>query len=533
MKKLITFSLFLVSFLISGTNLTNIVIKNCEQGTEVNLQLNGKTSYTDFVMGNRIVVDLLAVTPAFSENIFPNINRGGIKEIKISKIPSANLLRFVITADTAYTYQISQEDGKVALILNTGAGEFPEWKATDLNIEKAAKPPVEEKKSIQQYKNTNISLNLEEADIPTILRAIATYSGRNIIISDDVKGKITVKLTNVPWKRALQLILQSKGYAYVIEKDVIRVGTGNTFKEEREARELAQPLEQRVYEMEFTKPKDIRGTIKKLLSKRGHIEIDNRTNSIIVTDITDKLDKVTQLVRVLDKPTPQVEIQVRVVDVDRTATHNLGIDWSVKNVASRGLNLGSSADSLRVPGVPVGGAITLNLSTLRSFAQISSTLEALEQQQRLKTLANPRITTTNNKKATIFGGKSFAVTTTDPRTGSPVVQYYDAGINLVVTPHINSANEVTMQLTAVMSEITAAGANPTINKTQATTEALVKDGECLVIGGFIHKRETRIEGGVPILKNIPLIGAIFKHTSVEKSEREVLIFLTPHIIKNY
>ena len=365
------------------------------------------------------------------------------------------------------------------------------------------------------------------------MRAIATYSGKNIVISDDVKGRITVKLTNIPWQRALQLILQSKGYAYVIEKDVIRVGTGNMFKKEREAQELAQPLEQRVYKLEFTKPEDISNAITKMLSKRGHLEIDRRTSSIIVTDIPDKLDKVDQLVKILDAPTPQVEIEVRVVDVDRSVLGNLGIDWQVQNLASKSLNLKSTNNQVSVPGVPVGGAVRLNLATLRSFAQISSTLQALESQQRLKTLANPRITTTNNKKATIFGGKSFAVTTTDPRTGAPVTQYYDAGISLDVTPHINSVNEVTMELTATMSEISGGGATPTINKTQAKTEALVRDGECLVIGGFIHRRETRTEAGVPILKNIPLIGNLFRHTSTEKSEREVLIFLTPHIIKTY
>ncbi len=532
MKKLIAFSLFFVSLFISAANLTDIVIKNSEQGTQVNFKFDGKTSYTDFVMGNHIVVDFLSATPVFPENVFPNIDRGGIKEIKISKIPSANLLRAVITEDTAYTYQLSQEDGNIALVLNTGSGEFPEWKASGLNTKKMTKAPIEEKKVVPQYRNANISLDLEEADIPTVLRAIATYSGKNIIISDDVKGKITVKLTNIPWQRALQLILQSKGYAYVIEKDVIRVGTGDMFKKEREARELSQPLEQVVYKLEFTKPGDIQSTIKQLLSKRGHIETDERTNSIIVTDIKDKLDRVTQLVKVLDTPTPQVEIEVRVVDVDKTATQNLGIDWNVKNVVSRGLNVGGEGSSN--PSQPtVGGAITLNLSTLRSFAQISSVIQALEKQDKLKILANPRITTTNNKKATIFGGKSFAVQTSDPRTGAPITQYYDAGINLDVTPRINSANEVTMELTAVMQEITGGGATPSINKTQATTEALVKDGECLVIGGFIHKSESHSEGGVPILKNIPLIGSIFKHTSTTKNEREVLIFLTPHIIKNY
>ena len=516
----------LISFIflaLYGVSLQDIVIKPGEEGTEVLLSLDGHVSYTDFTIGEKIVLDLLEVTSAFDGAAF-EVGRGGVKTITLSPVPSANLLRVVITGESAYTYTVNMVDGGVLLVLNTGQKDFEEWRASGSSYNP---PPREEKVAVPEDHSALISLDLENADLLTVLRSIADYAGMNLVVGEGIKGNVTVRLVNVPWERALSLILKSKGYTYIIEGNVIRVGTGEQFAKEREARELAEPLVRKVYRLEFAKPKELEGIIKPILSKRGTINIDERTNSLIVTDIDSRQREVEELISLLDTETPQVEIQVKVVDIDRDVVQELGIDWSVVN-----LTFGDVAGSV-VRGAPVELAeysgIALNLATLRSFAKLTSIITALEQENKLNVLANPRIVTTNNRKASIFGGKRVAIPVTSPQTGV-TYEWTSAGIKLDVIPHINSANEILLELVAELSEMQA---TDVITETKAETEALVKDGETLVIGGFIHYTETMGEEGVPILRNLPLIGRLFKRTTKEKKEREVLIFLTPHIVKRY
>ena len=240
------------------------------------------------------------------------------------------------------------------------------------------------------------------------------------------------------------------------------------------------------------------------------------------------MQAVQELVNVLDKKTPQVAILARVVDVDKNAARELGLSWEVTNLRKAEWNIEGDV-SYVTPPEPTSG-LYLNLGTIKNFAKISARLAAMESKQLLKTIANPRITTVNNKEANIFGGKKFAITTTDIH-GQPITKWFQAGIELTVTPHINSLEDITMDITVELSDVVP-GELEQITQTKATTQSLVKNGQTLVIGGFVHKTESKTKSGIPLLKDIPLIGNLFGKTTTEVREREVLIFITPHIIRD-
>jgi len=351
----------------------------------------------------------------------------------------------------------------------------------------------------------------------------------NIIIGDEVRGTISVELDNVVWEKALDLVLKTKGYTYIIENNVIRVGKPGTFAKEREDIELSKPLKREVFVLEFSTPKEIQPAIKSLLSKRGTLESDARTNSIIVNDIALRLEEVESLVKALDKKTLQVAITSKIVDLDRTATRELGLSWDVTNLSNTRFNVTGDVSHV-TPPAPTTGAF-VNVATVQNWGDLSARLMAMEQDQKLEITSNPRVTTVNNKEATIFGGKRFAITTLDIN-GQPITRWYTAGIELKVTPHINAAGDITMEISVEMSDVVPGSENTVVTETRSATETLVKNGQTIVIGGFYTKTITEKKTGIPLLKDIPLLGLLFGHTSSEERKREVLIFITPYVVES-
>ena len=330
------------------------------------------------------------------------------------------------------------------------------------------------------------------------------------------------------WEEALDLVLKTKGYTYIIESNVIRVGDPKTFAQEREDIELSKPMKREIFILEFSTPGEIEGPVKTLLSKRGVIESDERTNAIIVNDIEARLEAVASLVEALDRKTLQVAITSKIIDIDRSAARELGISWAATQLSYTDLNVTGSVEG-RNPPDPAYGTF-VNIATIQNWGELSARLVALEQDQVLEINSNPRVTTVNNKEATIFGGKRFAVTTLDIN-GQPVQRWYRAGIELKVTPHINAAGDITMEIGVEMSDVVPGTDNTQVTETRSETETLVKNGQTLVIGGFFTKTVTEKKTGFPILKSIPLVGLLFGHTSTEERKREVLIFITPHIVE--
>ncbi len=525
--------LFLVSSNLSNVKLVNITVKNVDNYTDVVFNLTDDVSYTDFRMDSKVVIDLLEVDSDLGGKSWM-VNKGGVKDITVSRIPSAELTRVIIQCDEEFNYAVKNPGiGLITLSLNSNTGPFPIWTATTVPEEEVIEVEEEEEEvppptPREEIKKGGISMRLERADLITALRSLAKYSGMNMIISDDVKGTISVELDNVDWEIALDLVLKTKGYTYIIEENIIRIGTAESFSAEREKSEMARPLIRSVFTLEYTTSKEMLTIVRSSLSKRGIVEEDTRTNSLIVTDIPSKVAAIEELVKVLDKETPQVAITSRIVDMDRSAAKELGLSWDVSNLRNDDWNIEADASNV-TPPEPISG-LYLNVSTIRNFARIAARMSVLETDQKLSTIANPRITTVNNKQATIFGGKRFAITTTDIH-GQPITRWYTAGIQLDVTPHINSLEDITMDISIELSDVVPGTGGELITQTQATTQSLVKNGQTLVIGGFINKTVSSTKSGIPILKNIPLLGNLFGKTVTQERSREVLIFLTPHIVK--
>jgi type IV pilus assembly protein PilQ len=505
--------------------LTDIEVEYVDGMTEVTFRLTDYANCSDFTMDNKIVIDLLQTKNILDGNLW-NINRGGIESIALSYIASASLTRIVVERSGDFSYEISNPSiNTISLKLNSESGSFSPWSASGKATTKQEKTAGQT--SYQRETQKRVSMRLENADLVTTLRSIAQASGMNIIIGDEVRGVITVELDNIAWEEAMDLVLKTKGYTYVIENGVIRVGKPETFAKEQDNIEMSKPIKRKVFVLEFTTPREISNTIKSLLSKRGTIEADVRTNSIIVSDIAIKLRDVESLVKALDKKTLQVAITSKIVDIDRTAARELGLAWQVTNLENTRFNVTGDA-TLKIPESAEG--VFVNVATVQDWGNLTARLAAMERDQRLDITSNPRVTTVNNKEATIFGGKRFAITTLDIN-GQPITRWYQAGIELKVTPHINSAGDITMEIGVEMSDVVPGSDNSVITETRSETETLVKNGQTLVIGGFYTKTITETRTGIPLLKDIPLLGLLFGHTTSEERKREVLIFITPHIVE--
>jgi type IV pilus assembly protein PilQ len=338
-----------------------------------------------------------------------------------------------------------------------------------------------------------------------------------------------VSLRDVPWWQALEIILKATGYSYVEEGGIIRIATSGELAQEREEREKAAPLVDRVYKIEFATVDEIAKVVSRSLSKRGRVESDIRTNSLVISDIAENQRKVEKLIRILDSPTPQVEIAVKVVEMNYGFSRDLGIQWSVDNVTSKKYNITGGLEI----GEDIEGSEQFRVGTLRNFALIDAKLRMFEKEDKLKTIANPRIVAVNNREARILEGKKFTIIALDQR-GNPITQLYTVGTLLRATPHINSLDEITLDIHAELSNVSETSVlqrAPIITTSEADTRQLIRDGETVVLGGFIRETESTSESGVPILRSIPLLGNLFKSTSKAVSRREIIFFITPNILR--
>lgn len=523
LKITLPFLLLLVSFCpLYSIQLLDITVKGTAVETEITVNFDSPVNYTEFTMENKLIFDLLKTESRLEGNKFEGINRGGVNSITLIPFYTANLLRLTIELIGTETYTAFTDGNKLFISFANPEGKpFEPWSASEQEIT-PSNLGYEETYEVPGL----ISLDLENADIQTILRAMAHYGGKNIVAGDEVKGTITMKLTNVTWKQAFDVIVKTSGYSYREEENIIRVALGITFDKERESSELAQPVVYRVYKLSFAEPREVKVNVDKLISKKGKVEVDGRTNSLIVTDIESRHQDIKDLLDILDAPNPQVDIEIRVVDIDYDYGRDLGITWSLSNLRSKRHNVTAAGTLL----TPAPSYFDITVGTVRNFAKINAILNFSESEGKTKTIANPRITALNNREAEILGGRKFPVNVLD-EAGNLVTRYFEVGTKLRVTPHINSKDEITMDIHAELSSV-----DPTtliITSTEAKTRQLVNDGETVVLGGFIREEEQRSEAGIPILRSIPILGYFFKRTGRSTSKREVLIFLTPHIIKYY
>ncbi len=382
-----------------------------------------------------------------------------------------------------------------------------------------------------------ITLDAQGADIKTVLRTISDFAGINIVAGSDVKGEVFVHIKDSPWEEALDILLKAHGYGYRDEFGMIRVAEIKKLtKEEIEIqsserkKEDLQPLFTEIIFVNNSDADELRTALQNVVSDRGRIDVDKGSNAIIISDIEKNIEKIKEMVQVLDQKFVQVDISAKIVEVDVEAKRELGIDWGLFSVHASGL---SGTGRAQVTTGISESAGNVMFGTVRSWGELNVVLEALERANKANIISNPRITTLDNREATILVGKEIPLIVAD-EAGNPITELTKIGIMLRVTPHVNADRTITLDLhpevSELQSEATAQG-GVIIATSEADTRVIVKDGETAVIGGLIKKVETEVRTGIPILMDIPFLGAIFSSQSTAEKKQELVIFVTPTIVE--
>ncbi len=559
----------------SAREIRNIALSRKNGTVEIEITADGEMKPNVFPLDRRIVIDIPgAVSRAkVPEAIAP------IKSVRIGKHPDKT--RIVLDISEKSSYEVYAKGDRLVVALISGALEGKKEKKEELKMAEerkevaekkeevlVRKKPEPEKKLIEKpveeevappgkYKGKRISLDFQDADITAILRLLGDVSGYNVVIHPDVKGKITLKLLNVPWDQAMDIILKTHGLDAVVEGNIIRIAPHSVLAKEYEEKAKAveagikaEPLVTRVYAVNFADPKDVEKFIKdaKALSPRGSISIDTRTSSLIIKDVESAFPEIEKLLKSVDKPTPQVLIDARIVEVNSSFVRELGIQWGINwlspNTLMRiggptgmpgGAGFTGTNYMVNLPAAVSagsGGAIGLGYMNAQRTLSLDLQLSALEGTGKGKVVSNPRIITLDNKEAIIRQGKQIPVQTVSAEGTQTTT--LNAVLELKVKPHITPDGSIQMKLDTKKDEpdfTRLVGGIPTIDTKQATTDVIIKDGETLVIGGIFKKTEQVSEGGVPLLSKIPILGWLFKKKRESEDTNELLIFITPRVVK--
>ncbi|OGP86602.1 MAG: hypothetical protein A2Z08_12205 [Deltaproteobacteria bacterium RBG_16_54_11] len=400
------------------------------------------------------------------------------------------------------------------------------------------------------YTGKKITLDFKDADIANILRLFAEVSDLNIIASGDVKGTVTVRLVDVPWDQAFDIVLQANNLGAERIGNVVRIVPLERLSAERKIRaeatkvtEEIEPLVTEVIPINYGDAKNIGDTgIKPILSSRGRVVVDERTNTLIVTDIRTNVEKAKLLVRTLDAQTPQVLIQAQVIEANLDFSRELGISWggSFQTGNSSGSLTASGASSgdfvVDIPaaaGSGAGGAIQFLMANLQNTQSLRVKISALESTGQGRVISSPRLTTLDNTEASIEQGLRIPYIKLTAE-GTATTDFIEANLKLTVTPHVTADGYVRMELDVKKDtpddSVSVLGV-PSIDKKEVKTEVLVKDGEVVVIGGIYTYTKTSSVDAVPFFYKIPLLGWLFQKRVKDDNKRELLIFIAPTIVQ--
>jgi type IV pilus assembly protein PilQ len=383
-----------------------------------------------------------------------------------------------------------------------------------------------------------MSLDVQGAEIRTVLRSIAEFGRVNIIPDNEVDGTVNIRLTDIPWRQALDIVCESTGLVAVDRRqDVIRVAMRKVIMDEElernsaaKKREELVPLQTSIFQVNYANAEDMKKSVQFALSPRGSAEVDSRTNSVLVTDVPDRITQIGEMIRGLDSETLQVDIVAKLVDMDVSYARELGISWNLDNLHSTKQRIsGSVAHKTEI----ADATTELKFGMVRNWANIDATIQAMERNNTANIISNPSITTVNNRTARILVGKEIPLIVLD-QAGNPITQLKKVGITLEVTPYINSENRVTMDIHPEVSDLSSQATvqgGIIFSTSEADTRVMVGDGETAVIGGLISSSETVFDTGVPVLRKIPVLGHLFGSSDKRTGRRELMIFVTPRIVR--
>jgi type IV pilus assembly protein PilQ len=415
----------------------------------------------------------------------------------------------------------------------------------------------------RRYSGHPVSLDFQGADLRAVLRTFSEISGLNIVIDPSVQGSVDVSLHDVPWDQALESILRSNKLGYAVDGTIVRVAPLTVLAEEEtsrtklsDAQALSGEMKVVTKALNYAQAEDLAPMLKgNALSTRGSAAVDKRTNTIIINDLPAYLAKAEALLNSLDQSEGQVEIEARIVSTSKTFARQLGVNWGFVGRATPELNntTGAQFPATIVGNVAVNpsGSTTLlpnnaslQLGTLSGGINLTAALQALENEGKIKVLLQPRVVTQNNVKARITRGQEIPYTTTiaPPEAGGtgvvvqqpmPTVQFKTAALTLEVTPRITPSDMVMLQVdvdNGSAGQVQANG-NVAINTQRAQTTVLVQNGATTVIGGIYSSQENHTDYRTPGLGRIPLLRWLFKSETIDDSNEELLIFITPRVMR--
>ncbi len=434
---------------------------------------------------------------------------------------------------------------------------------------------VRAQEGMPRYSGRRIDLDLKDADIHNILRLLADVGHVNIVTADDVGGSVTIRMNDVPWDQALDVVLSAKSLGMVRSGNLIRVAPLAKLQQERELRVAQQraeldlmPMEMRLIPISYAKASELQARSRELLSPRGSLSVDDRTNTLIARDVTGNLNRIEELVRSLDTQTPEVLVEARIVEATSNYLRDVGIQWGGDttfseatgnptgvafpsrftaaggatdgNAPTAGLSPFSNAVptpnyAVNLPaavGTGQGGALGLSFGSIDNNFNLNLRLSAAESSGLVRIVSSPRILTLNNKLARINQGTLIPFSQVSAQGVQTTFQ--EAKLQLLVTPHVTADGGVSMHMKVNRDEPnfnqTAANGAPTILKREAETDLLVMDGHTAVIGGIFTRNTGRNVAQVPFFGDIPIIGVLFQHRTANDTRNELVIFITPRIV---
>jgi len=432
-----------------------------------------------------------------------------------------------------------------------------------------------------------VTLKMRQADVKTVLRALAKIADRNILVKNEIKGEITVDFRSVPWNEAFNSILRTQGLTHTWEGDIIRVLTIDDMDLDlkRKTQDLGinwvAPIQTVVVPIDYAKPKELKETLESFLTRtkddkpRGSVRVDEFSNSLIISAIREDLIRMMAVIKKIDKPTPQIQIKANIVETTKETARQLGIQWggmyqgtiardqgvwltpggtvgsTTTNPVAGGYtpNLGSTGISGQGFGVnfPVSSTAVTAAGGVASLGLLVGTiggnildmqLNALQADSKLNILSSPSITTLDNQKAFTENGEKVPYSTLDTSVTPPTrtVKFEDAVLRLEITPHVIGDQMLSMKILVKKDEVDitrTVDGNPFIIKKQTETNLIVRNGETIVISGLTKQRTAGGDSGVPGLKDVPVLGWLFKSDDRQQKMEEVLIFITPRILPPY
>ena len=574
---------------IVNLNTDSMGIKN----SVVTIESSQPVQYTAFKLLNplRLVLDFPNTQKGnLSGKIL--VNKGLVDSIRPLHFEEVGVLRLEITLNKAADYEIQKPDKNTLVInLQTMGMEMaqptestPKDKIitkTEQKDHKDAAIILSKAKEVQDDtcypmlygKKENITLDFQDADVRNLIRIFADISGFNIILSPGLSGNVNMRLTDVPWNKAMEVILANNALGReCLGNNIVRIApqgtlaseeTARTAKKARIANDLktqrnAQELVTEVVRINNANITDLSTSLNALKSTRvdARVTVDARTNTIILADLRHHVDDMLETIRVLDVATAQVLIESKIVEISKSFTQELGIQWGLTgnlSEAKKTLNgntilaspdsattdRGFLVDLAQQTNIGAAGAgnvagFGLTLGSIAKNLSLAIQLEALETQGKGRILSSPKVTTADNKEAKIKSGRKIPYQTTS--TDGTTVEFIDAELSLTVLPHVTFDKKVYMVIDATKNAADLTGTlingTPTITTQETHTEVLVGSGDTTVLGGIYQSTVNENKKAVPFLSDIPILGNLFKSSNESDIITELLVFVTPTIVDN-